>query len=100
VSKHIRLNKPTIRLSCPALKKLQIYHPGIFEATAATIIKPPLDSVTQAIEQKNIPFFQRNYFLLTTTCNNCHVVTKHPYKVITIADAPPVSDQDFKVSVK
>jgi len=80
-----------------AFKKIQLYHGGTFEAKAASMIDPAMDSVTSAIGQKNVPGFERSFIFLTTTCNNCHTVTKHAFNVITVPTTPPVGNQDFKI---
>jgi hypothetical protein len=83
-----------------AFKKLQIYHGGTFEATAAAMIDSPLDSLTKAIAQKDSRSFEKTFVFLTTTCNNCHAVTKHPFNVITVPTIQYFSDQDFKAMIK
>jgi len=60
------------------------------------MIKPSIDSVTNAIKEQNVQSFKDSYLLLTNTCNNCHKVTEHSFNVVTIPSAPPVVNQDFK----
>ena len=83
-----------------AFKRIQLYHGGTFEAKAASMIDIPMDSVTNAIGQKNVRAFEKSFNFLTTTCNNCHAVTNHAFNVITIPNAPPVGNQDFKIPAK
>ena len=78
-----------------AFKKLQRYHPGTAEARDAVMIDGPLDSVSAAIARKDGRAFGQSFALLTTTCNNCHAVTKHAYNVILIPQGLPVDNQDF-----
>lgn len=81
-------------------KKIQLYHGDKFEAKAASMIDLPMDSVNGAIRQKDIRSFERAFIFLTNTCNNCHKVTLHAYNLITVPTSLPVSNQDFKVSLK
>ncbi|MGB8320186.1 MAG: hypothetical protein WCE54_18780, partial [Ignavibacteriaceae bacterium] len=60
------------------------------------MIKPALDSVNSAIEQKNLKLFKRNYTLLTNTCNDCHHAVNFEFNVIKIPDKQTFSNQDFK----
>ena len=61
------------------------------------MMKPSMDSVAKAIEQKNQRLFNTSFKLLTQTCNNCHVATKREFNVITIPTANPSINQDFTV---
>ena len=83
-----------------AFKKIQLYHGDRPEAKAAFMIFPAMDSISKAISEKNKGSFERSFLLMTVTCNNCHTVTSHPFNVITIPKIPPVTDQDFKTTVK
>jgi hypothetical protein len=78
-----------------AFKKIQRYHGATAEAHAATMIDVPMDSITAAIARQDGRAFTRSFTFLTTTCNNCHAVTKHPYNVIIIPHDLPVTNQDF-----
>jgi hypothetical protein len=66
------------------------------EAASIIMIQPAIDSISNAILQKNIIQFKSDYILLTTTCNSCHHATTHAFNVIKIPDTPPFSNQDFK----
>lgn len=83
-----------------AFKKIQLYHGGTFEAKAASMINPAMDSITNAIGKKDVRTFERSFTFLTVTCNNCHTVTKHAFNVITIPVNPPVGNQDFKITAQ
>lgn len=67
------------------------------EVKSIGMLKSPIDSVTEAILQKNPQLFKTSFSLLTTTCNNCHKATDHGFNVVTIPTNPPVSNQDFGV---
>lgn len=66
------------------------------DTEAIGMIHPSLDSVKNAIQIKSTASFERNYKLLTNTCNSCHQATGHAYNVITIPTTPPFSNQSFK----
>ena len=83
-----------------AFKKIQLYHGDKPEAKTASMIIPALDSLSKAISEKNKGAFESSYLLMTVTCNNCHAVTSHAFNAITIPKIPPVTDQDFKTTVK
>lgn len=67
------------------------------EVKSIGMLKSPIDSVTEAVLQKNPQLFKTSFSLLTTTCNNCHKATDHGFNVVTIPTNPPVSNQDFRV---
>jgi hypothetical protein len=68
------------------------------EVAFISIINSPLDSVDKAISNKNNTQFISSFNLLTTTCNNCHRITKEEFNVIQIPTAPPFTNQVFKIS--
>jgi len=65
------------------------------ELASIPMIKPPLDSLDQAIRNKSVPQFTSGFVLLTNTCNNCHRATKHEFNIIQIPLTPPFTDQVF-----
>lgn len=78
-----------------AFQKIRTFHPDNPNAAAATMIDIPMDSIDAAITHKDPAAFHRSFTYLTTTCNNCHAVTKHPFNVITIPKTDPIGNQDF-----
>ena len=66
------------------------------EIKAIGMINPAMDSVSNAIQQKNPQLFKSSFILLTNTCNNCHKATEHAFNVVTIPTNLPVVNQDFK----
>jgi hypothetical protein len=67
------------------------------EVKSIGMLKPSIDSVTEAIRQKDLRSFKNDFTILTGTCNNCHKATDHGFNVVVIPTNPPVSNQDFKV---
>lgn len=65
------------------------------EVKALGMINPPLDSVTNAVQQKNVQLFKNSFILLTNTCNSCHQATAHGFNVVTIPTNLPVVNQNF-----
>ena len=68
------------------------------EVQAIGMINPPLDSVVNAVQQKNLLLFKSSFILLTNTCNNCHKATQHGFNIVTIPTNLPVVNQDFKTA--
>jgi hypothetical protein len=70
------------------------------ELKSIGMINPALDSVSNAIQQKNLSSFNRSFYFLTNTCNNCHKATNHGFNVVMIPTSLPVVNQDFKPAQK
>lgn len=68
------------------------------EVKSIGMLRPAIDSVTNAIRQKDLQSFKNSFVLLTNTCNNCHKATDHGFNVVIIPTNPPVPNQDFKVA--
>jgi len=66
------------------------------EVKSIGMINSGMDSVKNAIQQKNGQSFRSSFTLLTNSCNNCHKATDHGFNVVTIPTNPPVVNQDFK----
>jgi hypothetical protein len=79
-----------------SIENIQKYQTGREESRKIEMINPELDSVMQAIEQKNIMLFNSSYTLLTNNCNNCHQATNFEFNIVKIPDTPPFSNQVFK----
>lgn len=67
------------------------------EVKMIPMMYPAIDSINNAIVNKNQEQFKKGFILLTATCNSCHSANNFSFNVITIPTAPPVSNQDFKV---
>lgn len=83
-----------------AIDDIQTYCKDRPEVVSLPMIMPALDSVDEAIRDKNIAQFKRSYIFLTNTCNNCHRITKHAFNQIQIPSAPPFTNQAFQDSLK
>ena len=79
-----------------SLDDIQQFNTDRLEAKTIGMISPAIDSVSNAIKQKNQLLFKSCFTLLTNTCNNCHKATKHEFNVVTIPAIPPISNQSFK----
>ena len=66
------------------------------ESKLIVMIKPVLDSIAVAVNQKDTKLFKRDYTLLTNTCNNCHHAAKFEFNVVKIPDKQMFSNQDFR----
>ena len=79
-----------------ALQKIKKYHGGNPDTKPLEMITLPMGSIENAIAQKNLPSFKRNFLFLTNTCNNCHQVTNHGFNKIIVPDNNFTSNQNFK----
>jgi hypothetical protein len=80
-----------------AFQKIRSFHPDNPNSTATAMIDIPMDSIGSAITRKDPAAFQRSFGLLTTTCNNCHAVTKHAFNLITIPKTEPIGNQSYSL---
>jgi hypothetical protein len=80
-----------------ALENIQKYQTERKESQKIGMITPALDSINDAIRQKNATQFKNSYILLTNTCNNCHRAVNFEFNVVKIPDSQPFSNQNFKV---
>ena len=75
---------------------IEKYEPEREESKSVPMMKPTLDSVSAAIQNKNLSQFKNNYILLTNTCNNCHKSVNFSFNEVKIPDSPPFSNQTFQ----
>jgi len=68
------------------------------ESKMMGMIRPALDSINNAIQQKNPVLFKSSYALLTNACNNCHRTTNVEFNVVITPETQPFSNQDFKTN--
>lgn len=79
------------------LEDLQKYNADRPEMEKLGMITPALDSVTYAVQVKELALFKTSFATLTQTCNNCHAATDHAFNVVTIPETSPFPNQDFRV---
>ena len=79
-----------------ALEDIQKFCVDRPESKSIGMINPAIDSISYAIQQKNLQLFKNSFILLTNTCNNCHKATEHGFNVVTIPNNLPVPNQEFK----
>ncbi|HUH28437.1 hypothetical protein [Gelidibacter sp.] len=79
-----------------AIEDIEKFHEGREETLLIGMIMPPLDSISNAIEQKNTALFNSSYTSLTNTCNQCHKAVDMEFIIVKQPDTPPFSNQDFK----
>lgn len=81
-----------------AIEDIQKFQTERKESQMIGMINPALDSINNAIQQKNSTLIKSSYILLTNTCNNCHRSANFEFNVVKIPDTQPFSNQDFKIS--
>ena len=81
-----------------AVEDIQKYQAERKESQIIGMIYPAIDSVNNAIKQKDPALFKSSYVFLTNTCNNCHHETDFNFNIVKIPDYQPFSNQDFKVN--
>lgn len=66
------------------------------ETQLISMIYPALDSVTSAINLKNVTQFKSSFTQLTNTCNACHQAAKFEFNVVKVPTTQMFTNQDFK----
>lgn len=80
-----------------AFEDIEEYHKGRKEIEQIDMIKPALESLDAAIDQRDPIAFNTGFNILTNTCNACHQVAEHGFVVVKIPDTQLFSNQDFAV---
>lgn len=80
-----------------SIEDIKTYCTDRKETTSLLMIDAPLDSVAAAIKTNDATLFKNSFTALTSACNNCHQATRHEFNVIKLPEAPPFSNQEFKV---
>jgi hypothetical protein len=78
------------------LEDIQKYQAERKETGKIVMIKPAIDSVNNAIAQKDPQLFISSFTLLTNTCNNCHRAVDFEFNVVKIPETSPFTNQEFK----
>ena len=79
-----------------AIEDIKTYETDRNETQLISMIYPALDSVTTAINLKNVTQFKNSYTRLTNTCNACHHTAKFEFNVVKIPESQMFANQDFK----
>lgn len=83
-----------------ALEGLQKFQPERKETKSLPMLNPALDSVNNAIQQKDPASFKNSYTLLTAACNNCHKEVDYSFNEVKNPETPPFTNQVFKKKEK
>lgn len=78
------------------IEDIRTVYPNREETQSLPIIEPSLETVNNAIKQRDAEAFQKGYLTLTNACNSCHQATKVEFIRIKTPTIPPHSNQDFK----
>ncbi len=78
------------------LDAIQLFETEREESKKVGMLKPVLDSVSNAIQKQDPALFKSSYVLFTNTCNSCHRATNFEFNMVKIPDSPPFSNQVFK----
>ena len=62
-----------------------------------TFKQTQLSALAQAVDKKDSESFLGAYEEALSVCNACHLETDRPFLVITLPDAPPVTNQQWEV---
>lgn len=81
-----------------ALDDIKNFNSDRPESKSIDMIQPALDSVNRAIVAMDVKQFSTSFTSLTQGCNGCHRATHHAFNVVKIPDAPPFSNQDFRLT--
>src|SRR5665647_1171352 len=55
-----------------AIENIQKFQTERKESQKIGMLNPAIDSIKNAIQQKNLLLFKRSFVFLTNTCNDCH----------------------------
>ncbi len=77
-----------------AIKKYQADRP---ETKYIEMLRPSMDSIAKAVNNKDSRLFKITYNQLTVSCNNCHRQTHFDFNYVKVPDEQIYSNQEFKV---
>jgi len=83
-----------------SLEDIKKYETDRKESQNIGMLNPAIDSINNAIKEKNMVQFKSSYTLLTNTCNNCHVASEFEFNVVKVPDISTFSNQDFEIKKK
>ncbi len=79
-----------------ALNNIKKYQSSRKESKSIDMIIPAIDSMKEAIKNKNQQFFNHSYMSLTNACNKCHALTNFEFNIVKVPEKQTFSNQDFK----
>jgi len=77
------------------IEDIRTVYPNREKTQSLPIIEPSLETVNNAIKQRDAEVFKKGYLTLTNACNSCHQATKVEFIKIKTPTIPPHSNQDF-----
>jgi len=80
-----------------AVDDIQHYATERPEVKELPMLLPVLDSVNEAIKKQDKNLFNKNFVILTNTCNECHKAVDYDFNRVKIPETPPFSNQVFKI---
>ena len=80
-----------------AVDDIQHYATERPEVKELPMLLPVLDSVNEAIKKQDKNLFNKNFVILTNTCNECHKAVNYDFNRVKIPETPPFSNQVFKI---
>ena len=80
-----------------AIENIKTYETDRKETESIGMITPAIDSVVQAVQQKNLEQFNKSFGYLTHTCVNCHTDNHYEFIRIKIPEEQTFSNQEFDV---
>ena len=80
-----------------ASDNIQKFNTGRTESRSMSVIDDVIDSVSKAIQKKDMTQFKNNFVILTNTCNSCHKANNFQFNVVKVPETSPFSNQIFKL---
>ena len=81
-----------------AVEDIQQYAADRKEVKELPMLQPALNSISNAINNQDKNLFNKDFIILTNTCNNCHRVVHYEFNMVKIPETAPYSNQEFSVT--
>lgn len=95
INKNWQLADFEVREIMELFDKIKKYQPNREESKSIDIINPSLETVNNAIKNKNLNSFKSSYKQLTGTCNDCHKITKFEFNTVKVPTRQVFTNQKF-----
>jgi hypothetical protein len=79
-----------------SIEDIKKYQAERKETRTIGMIDPALNSVSDAIQKKDLVLFRSSFTSLTNTCNNCHRSNDFEFNIVKIPETQPFSNQEFQ----